>query len=115
MVYAETDQPNLFNLSLADTEATGSPNYLSVSNNGNLERIMATVAQTLLVFFRRYPNATVAFNGSTPSCIRLYQVVLAREIRAASTEFMIMGLRDATLEPLQPNHRYNGFVIFLPS
>ena len=76
---------------------------------------MATVAQTLLAFFRHYPDATVVFSGNTPSRIRLYQAVLAREIRAASTDFVILGLQDEILEPLQPNHSYDGFVIFLPS
>lgn len=112
VVYAETDQPNLL---LADVGADGLPDYLSVSNNGDLERIMATVAQTLLAFFRHYPNATVAFSGNTPARIRLYQAVLAREIRAASTDFIILGLRKGLLELLQPNHTYDGFVVFLPS
>lgn len=115
VAYAETDEPDLFNLSLADIEADGIPNYLSVRNNGDLERIMATVAQTLLAFFRHHPTATVAFSGSTPARIRLYQAVLAREVRAASTDFIILGLRGEDLEPLQPNHTYDGFVIFLPS
>lgn len=72
VLYSATTIPDLYNLSLADVEADGSPNYNSVRNNGDLEQIMATVTQTLIAFFAQHPLALVAFSGNTPSRTRLY-------------------------------------------
>jgi len=115
VLYSATDIPDLYNLSLADVEADGSPNFNSVRNNGDLEQIMATVAQTLLAFFAQHPRALVAFSGNTPSRIRLYQIVLAREVQAASKRFVLLGLRGSDLVPFHPNRSYDGFVIALAS
>ncbi|RTQ46091.1 hypothetical protein EJV47_23365 [Hymenobacter gummosus] len=111
VLYSETDIPDVFNLALADVEADGSLSYTSVRNNGDLERILATVAQTLPLFFAQYPTALVAFSGSTPSRTRLYQIVLAREVQAVSDDFVISGLRGSSLEPFVPNQAYDGFVV----
>lgn len=91
VLYSETDFLNYYTLSLADVEPDGQLNYLSARNNGDLERILATVAQTLLAFLAHYPAAHVAFAGSTPSRTRLYQIVLTRELQAASAKFVIFG------------------------
>ncbi|WP_375418284.1 DUF6934 family protein [uncultured Hymenobacter sp.] len=114
VLYSQTDVADLYSLSLADVNEYGQPDFLSVSNNGDLEQIMATVAQTMLAFFAEHPTATVAFTGSTPARTRLYQVVLAREVRAASTNFIILGLHGTDLEPFVPNRTYDGFVVRLP-
>lgn len=114
VLYSETDIAGLYNLSLADVEADGSANYNSVRNNGDLEQIMATVAQTLLAFFAQHSQALVAFSGNTPSRTRLYQIVLAREIQAASKQFVLSGLQGTNLVPFQPNRAYDGFIISLP-
>lgn len=115
VIYAETTLPDFFNLALADIETDGSPNFYSVRNNGDLERIMATVAQTLLVFFRSHPRAKVAFTGSTPARTRLYQIILAREMEAVAADFVLSGVKENTLEDFRPNRDYDGFVITLRS
>lgn len=114
VIYAETTLPGFFNLALADVEEDGSLNFYSVRNNGDLELIMATVAQTLLVFFQHHPTANVAFSGSTPARTRLYQIILARERQAVAASLVISGVRNNTLELFQPNRDYEGFVIALP-
>lgn len=115
IIYAKTNLPNFFNLALADVEEDGSLNFYSVRNNGDLETIMATVAQTLLIFFQHYPTANVAFSGSTPARTRLYQIILARERQAVAGSFIISGVRNNSLELFQPNRDYEGFVIALPT
>ncbi len=114
VLYTDTDWPDFYILSLADLEPDGELNYLSARNNGDLERIMATVAQTLLAFFAHYPAAQVAFAGSTPSRTRLYQIVLARELQAASDKFVISGLLNEAIVPFVTNQTCDGFVVSLP-
>lgn len=74
---------------------------------------MATVAQTLLVFFQHYPASKVAFTGSTPARTRLYQIIMAREMPAVAADFVLSGVKDNSLEGFRPNQEYDGFVISL--
>lgn len=111
VTYAETNLPDFFNLALADVEEDGSQNFYAVRNNGDLAQIMATVAQTLLAFFRRHPRAKVAFTGSTSARTRLYQIILARELQKVADTFVIFGVKGYALETFRPNRDYDGFVI----
>jgi len=113
VLYSETGIPDVYNLALADVSQAGLADYESISNNGDLTQILATVAQTMRAFFADHPTASVAFTGSTAARTRLYQVALAREVRAASTNFSILGLRGNDLEPFALNRRYDGFVVTL--
>ena len=112
VLFSNTSEPDLFQLSLADKLADGSLNFLNVSNNGDFEKVMATVAQILLVFFDRYPTAMVAFTGSTLQRTRLYRIILARELKQISDRFEVKGLTDSSFETFVPNQDYVGFVIF---
>lgn len=113
IIYAETSLPDFYSLALADVEEDGSLNFYSVRNNGDLETIMATVAQTLLAFFQSHPTANIAFSGSTPARTRLYQIILAREQQAIAGSLVISGVRNNSLELFQPNRDYEGFVVAL--
>jgi hypothetical protein len=54
--FQKTDRPNLYNLAFGgkNTE-TGEIDDLVVSNNGDSEKVLATVAAALFVFFDKYP------------------------------------------------------------
>jgi hypothetical protein len=99
-------------LSLADKLPDGSLDFLNVSNNGDFEKVMATIAQIMLSFFEQNPNAIVAFTGSTPQRTRLYRIILVKELKRISDRFTIKGLTDRGIENFVPNQDYLGFIIF---
>ena len=64
-----------FNLGFGDQdESTGKINDLTISNNSDTDRILATVAATILEFTAHFPDAIVYVKGSTPARTRLYQM-----------------------------------------
>jgi hypothetical protein len=73
----------VFNLSLSDKGEDGSFDDLARSSNNDLVEVMATVVQTLFVFFERYPESAVYFRGSTPARTRLYQIIIHKELDEA--------------------------------
>jgi hypothetical protein len=103
--------PFLFNLSLADQCPDGFLDDLARTNNDDLERVMATVGQTLFVFFERYPNAVVYFTGSTEARTRLYQIIIAKELADAQQWFVIQGVTNDGAESFQPNKSYKAFLL----
>ncbi len=111
IVYQKTTLPNYYNLTLADILPDATLDVFSKSNNGDMEKILATVIQTVIVFLAYHPNANIFFTGSTPGRTRLYQIVLSKEIAKAIISFDILGLFNDKLEQFETNKTYEGFVI----
>lgn len=77
--FQKTDRHNLYNLAFGDKNIeTGEIDDLVVSNNGDSEKVLATVAAALFVFFDKYPNAFVYATGSTNARTRLYRIGITR-------------------------------------
>jgi hypothetical protein len=74
VLFSETDQEGLYNLSLGDYNTkTKEIDYYSVSDNCDRDKILATVVACLFSFFKYNPKAWVYTYGSTPARTRLYR------------------------------------------
>jgi len=111
IIYQKLPRPNAYNLVLADIDRNNQLDDFSVSDNGDRDKILATVIQTLFVFFEQNPHASVSFVGSTPARTRLYQAAIARELDIATQRLDIYGLANDEPEPFERNKPYTGFVI----
>ena len=111
IIFENTDLPDYYNLVLADILEDGTIDDLVKSNNGDMEKILATTIQTIFAFLGHYPLAKVFFSGSSPSRTRLYNIILTKEIKNI-INYQILGLKDKNLSPFQRNEIYEGFVIF---
>lgn len=108
-----TGAVSLYNLALLDLYDDGSLDDLSVSNNQDMPRILATVIYTMHLFFEHYPTATVIFSGSTPARTRLYRVAISQNITLFDEIFFVRGVLGESVEPYQPNKAYDAFTIRL--
>ncbi|MCF0053884.1 hypothetical protein LXM25_27670 [Dyadobacter sp. LJ53] len=115
IVYSSTSIPNLYSLMLADVEPNGELNVYSISNNGDMRHILATVYQTIVHFFDLHPNATIAFTGSSSSRVRLYRSGISIYINQLRENFQVFGIRSDASKPetFQPGNDYTYFVICL--
>lgn len=109
------DNPEVYNLALGDILENGEVSDLSVSNNDDMQKIMATVIHTMLRFFEKYPNNFIYFKGSTPQRTRLYRIIISKELFTGKDLFDIYGVIDETLEAFSANKPYEAFVIALKS
>lgn len=70
--YQKTSDNNIYNLAFGDfNEILNSIDDLSVTNNGDSSKVLATVASTVYAFIDKHPNAWVIATGSTSSRTRL--------------------------------------------
>lgn len=104
---------NLFNLALVDQNDDGTLDDLSISNNQDMARVLATVIRTMYYFFDSHPTATIFFAGSTPSRTRLYRLAISQNISLFEETFTIKGLLNDKAELYQANIPYEGFTIQL--
>lgn len=56
--------------------ADGKIDYQIISNNGDRDKIIATVYQTIVIYLKRYPNKIIYFKGSTKERTRLYRMII---------------------------------------
>jgi hypothetical protein len=86
-----------------------------VSDNQDMEKVLATVIQTIFVFFRTYPDKTLFFTGSTNARTRLYRGAIGRVIDELREDLLIEGIRNNNRELFQKNVNYEAFLISLKS
>ena len=72
--YQEIDE-NIFNLAFGDwDEINQKIDDGARSNNNDRDKVIATVASTIIDFMKYHPDATVVAKGSTSARTRLYQI-----------------------------------------
>ncbi len=104
----------IFNLGFGDKdETTGEISDLIASNNGDRDKVLATVASTVYEFTSLYPNAWIYMEGSTPARTRLYQMGINLYLDYIAKDFMVLGSQNDNWLPFEKNINYDFFLITL--
>jgi hypothetical protein len=114
IIYDELPKPyvNVYNLGFGDTESMLSGfNDKSRSNNGDTNKILATVASTVYTFLTKYPDYSVYAKGSTESRTRLYQMGIAANLDEISKDFEVAALRNGIWEEFRKGIKYEAFLV----
>lgn len=102
---------NIFNLYFGDwDEKAESLNDRVTSNNKDRDKILATVAATVLDFTARNLEAFVYAGGATRSRKRLYQMGIRAHWSELSAKFHIRGYRQGKWETFVPGNNCEAFV-----
>lgn len=113
IIFQKTDVEGLFNLGFGDRNPeTGYLDDMSISDNGDTEKVLATVVTAVYLFTNENPSAYVLAKGSTPARTRLYRISITKYLVQAEKDFNIYGMvSDEEAEDFIPNKEYKGFVI----
>ena len=105
-------QNDVYNLGFGDYDfKTKQIDDTIVSDNGDMPKILATVASIVVRFFDKNPMAYIFFEGSTKSRTRLYQMAINRYYDEFSIYFDLLGLINGEPKPFQKNKSYESFLI----
>ena len=107
------EDEELYNLAFGDVSSNNKNiDDKVVSNNGDRDKVLATVAATLFVFMKEYPNAIVYAKGSNLARTRLYQTGISKYFEGINKQFKVFGeLDDDEIEIFQKNKNYLAFYI----
>jgi hypothetical protein len=109
--FQPTQTPNLFNLAFGDKISNEDEfDDLAVTNNGDTEKVLATVISALYAFFDRYPDAMVYASGSTPSRTRLYQMGITKYFHEMDQDFNLFGQKGKNFIKFEAGINYEGFL-----
>lgn len=105
-----TTEPNLYNLAFGDKDRTTGTLNMAVSNNGDTDKVLATVIAALYAFFDWYPNAFVYASGSTVSRTRLYRMGITRFYKEMGRDFYLYGRVGDDFPAFEIGKEYSGFL-----
>jgi hypothetical protein len=93
--YSKTLNENVYNLGFGDIifsdETTIEVDDTNLSNNGDLDKVIATVVYSIYVFTQHYPEAYVLFGSSNPAKVRLHRMIISRNYEAITKNFLVFG------------------------
>ena len=113
IMFQETGIEGVFNLGFGDKDPeTGYLDDMSISDNGDTEKVLATVVMAVYLFTDENPSAYILAKDSTPARTRLYRRSITKYLEQAEMDFNIYGIVSPTeSEFFIPNKEYEGFVI----
>lgn len=111
--FAETFEENVFALGFGDVDKDGHPNDSIRTNNGDIEKVLTTVAYCCYMFSEKNPDAKILFQGSTNSRTRLYRVGISKYLDVLLKDFVIYGHnpKEDVFELYQKNKHYDAFLV----
>lgn len=110
--YSEINIKGFYNLGFGDKDPiTGYISDLTVTNNGDSQKVLATVAATLYAFIDKHPNATVIATGSTEARTRLYRMGITNNLKAIEQDFIVLGLTETEWETFRKDIIYGAFLV----
>lgn len=83
------------------------------SNNGDREKVLATVALTVIKFIKHYPEAIIFVKGQTLAKTRLYQIGIKENWDEITKVFEVKGFTNGSWEPVKKNKNYQAFILRL--
>lgn len=99
--FTRTGDENIVNLGFGDLLPDTDFDDEVVSNNGDIMKIFATIIQIVKEFTAEFPHLKIAFAGSTPERMKLYNRILKTHYSDFSKEFQISELVEDALTELE--------------
>ena len=109
--FQATSTPGIYNLAFGDKNPdTNEIDDLAISNNGDTQKVLATVVAALYAFFDKNPEAIVYATGSTPARTRLYRMGITKFYNEIQNDFYVHGQIGDKLYSFEVGKEYQGFV-----
>lgn len=80
-----------------------------VSNNGDLVRVISTVACAAYLFSKKWPKRQIFISPVDEKRKRLYNSIFKRHFQTISATFLILGIDELGIRPFEPAYFYDEF------
>ena len=110
--FSETSLKDFYNLAFGDVDdKTGDINDSIISNNGDAEKVLATVVAAVYAFTASNPDMWIYATGSSKSRTRLYRMGITKFIDDINKDFLLFGQRDGEWEYFTKEIEYTAFLV----
>jgi hypothetical protein len=111
VVFMRTQTTGVYNLAFGDINENGEIDDIKISDNGDRNKILATVAKAVGQYTIRYPGRWILFSGSTSQRSRLYRMAIGINWEELRSNFNIYGQIGDEFIPFYKNMPAIAFLI----
>lgn len=112
IAFTSTEMPNVYSLVLLDeNQNTGEVSDTSISDNGDRNKILATVAWAVDKYTRKFPHRWVYFKGNNAQRTRLYRMAIGINFEELSLTYHVYAEVGGRIVPFSKNMHLDGFLI----
>lgn len=112
VVLFEKISPYLYNLSFGDwSDVKNALNDQCVSNNGDRDKVLVTVAHAVMNFMQHHPYAVLFARGSTAARTGLYQMGINKNWDRICSFYDVHGFLNDKWEPFERDKNYEAFTL----
>jgi hypothetical protein len=104
------DDPITYNLAFGDVNENDIFSDTTISNNGDTDLVLSTVANTINIFCDHYGNHYIYAEGRTVARTRLYQTGIGRLWEEIRADFDVWGYKDEHWHCFTLNVNYEAFL-----
>jgi hypothetical protein len=97
----KTDQSRVYFLQLGDLTEYGRFNRATISNNGDMDRILATVILAIDIYTETYPNRWIEITSVSQGRVRLFRMAIGANLKRLSAVFTIRSKSDGCTFPFK--------------
>ena len=101
--FMPTEILNISNLAFGDISEDGEIDDYSISDNGDRNKNLATIAFAVEIYLNKFPGHRVYFKGSTQERTRLYRMALGINFEELSLKFKVYAEQRDGIVPFQKN------------
>lgn len=98
IAFIPTAIPYVYNLAFGNMKEGGEIDDVSVSDNGDRNKILATLAKVIDQYTHKYPERFIYFRGSTKERTRLYRMAVGLNLEELSETFDIYAEMNNSTE-----------------
>ena len=110
--FSKTHLEEVYNLGFGDKDLiTGEIDDLIVSNNGDSDKVLATVVSAVYAFTDKNRDAWVYATGSTHARTRLYRIGITKFLAEVKQDFTIFGLINNSWVEFEKGIDFDAFLI----
>ena len=111
VAFTKTEDDRVYNLALGDVDEDNEINDLAITDNGDRNKVIATVVSIVEAYTRRFPERWIIFTGSTEERTRLYRMAISLHLVELSALYEIWAYVGEERVKFDKNMRVSAFVI----
>jgi hypothetical protein len=111
IVFSATEWEGVYNLAFGDINENGEIDDYCISDNGDRNKILATIADVVKAYTEKYPDRLIFFRGSTNERTRLYRMAVGLNLKELSRQFEIYAYVNEEIVPFEKNLEITAFLI----
>ena len=105
------NEEQVYNLGFGDKDPVNDEiSDLIISNNGDSEKVLATVIAAVYAFCDKNPDIWIFATGSTSSWTRLYRIGITKYLAEIRSDFDLYGEINQEWEPFETGKNYTSFL-----